>query len=290
MDHCLRLALLEGDFLNDEVAEIRERPVEELKARHGELLSWEVSVGADYARWTDESDLWWSLPDGADDMIRTLAGIEGFVGLRNLYLRRSEVGDLGPLTALPELELLWIGVPPEADLTPLLACERLQRVHIGCAGVLHRTGHDVLTALAARGVQVDNLLPDPVEAAAPFADPILKLAVLDSLRHSVELPATYFFDEFEFDAGNLALLMTVRIPQTALDTIDTLNWFEGGHRLAHMVWEQWDGESDEFRIWSLAGLESLRNLRKLGVRRPTLLPEHQVAELEARGITIVEID
>ncbi|MER5705068.1 hypothetical protein ABT023_24395 [Micromonospora sp. NPDC002296] len=290
MDPCLHLALLEADYLNDAVAKIRERSVEELKARYAEVLALEVLAGADQASWTDEADLWDALPDGADGTIRSLTGIEGFPEVNNLYLRESEVSDLGPLTALPALELLWVGVPPDADLTPLLACDQLKRVHIGCAAVLHPAGHEVLAALAARGVQVDNFLPDPVKAAAPFSDPILKLAVLDRLMGSVELPPTYFFDAFEFDEGNLARLMTVVIPQAALDTVESLSWLGGGHDTAHMVWEQWDGESDEFRIRSLAGVEALRNLRELKITPLAVLPEHQIAQLRARGVTVSEAD
>ncbi|MER7416124.1 hypothetical protein ABT346_04945 [Micromonospora peucetia] len=290
MDPCLRLALLEADYLNDAVAEIRERPVEELKARYAEVLALEVLADADQASWTDEADLWDALPDGADGTIRSLTGIEGFPGLCTLNLRESEVSDLGPLTALPALELLWVGVPPDADLTPLLACDQLKRVHIGCAAVLHPAGHEVLAALAARGVQVDNFLPDPVKAAAPFSDPILKLAVLDRLKGSVELPPMYFFDEFEFDEGNLARLMTVVIPQAALDTVESLSWLGGGHLTAHMVWQQWDGESDEFRIRSLAGVEALRNLRELRITPLAVLPEHQIAQLRARGVTVSKAD
>ncbi|WP_144127077.1 DUF6892 domain-containing protein [Catellatospora sichuanensis] len=291
MDPCLRLALLESDYLNDAACEIRERSVEELKARYAEVLALEVSADADGACWTDESDLWGALPDGADGTIRSLAGIEGFPGVSNLYLRESEVGDLGPLAALPALELLWVGVPPDADLTPLLACDQLKRVRIGCAAGLLPAGHEVLAALAARGVQVDNFLPDPVEAAAPFGDPILKLAVLDRLQGSVELPPMYFFDEFEFDEGNLARLMAVVIPQAALDTVDILGWFAGGgYDTAHMVWHQWDGESDEFYIRSLAGVEALRNLRELDLTPLAVLPEHQIAQLRARGIKVSEYE
>jgi hypothetical protein len=291
VDPRLRLALLEADYLNDAVAEIRERPVEELKARYAEVLALEVSADADEASWTDEADLWDALPDGADSIIRSLAGIEGFPALRTLNLRESEVGDLGPLTALPALELLWVGLPPDADLTPLLACDQLKRVHIGCAAGLRPAGHEVLAALAARGVQVDNFLPDPVEAAAPFSDPILKLAVLDRLTDLVELPPMYFFDEFRFDEGNLARLMTVAIPQAALDTVDSLGWFAGGgHATAHMVWHQWDGESDEFYIRSLAGVEALRNLRELNLNPLPVLPEHQIAQLRARGVRVSDYE
>lgn len=291
MDPCLRLALLESDYLNDAVAEIRERPVEELKARYTEVLALEVSADADEASWTDEADLWDALPDGADGIIRSLAGIEGFPGLRTLNLRESEVSRLGPLTALPALQLLWIGVPPDVDVTPLLACNQLKRVRVGCAAGLSPAGHEVLAALAARGVQVDNFLPDPVEAAAPFSDPILKLAVLDRLQDSVELPPVYFFDEFRFDEGNLARLMTVAIPQAALDTVDTLGWLAGGgHATAHMVWHQWDGESDEFYIRSLAGLEALRNLRELNLTPLPVLPEHQIAQLRSRGIRVSDYE
>ena len=84
--------------------------------------------------------------------------------------------------------------------------------------------------------------------------------------------------------------MAVAIPPAALDTVDSLSWLGGGHATAHMVWQQWDGESDEFRIRSLAGVEALRNLRDLKVTPLALLPEHQIAQLRARGITVSEWD
>ncbi len=108
--------------------------------------------------------------------------------------------------------------------------------------------------LAARGVQVDNLLPDPNETSRPFADPILKLAVLDQLQGSVGLPAMQFFDEYEFDNGNLARLLAVEISQ-----------------------EQ-----------SLAGIEALHNLTKLKVSPLPILPADQVAGPRARGVTVEE--
>ena len=191
---CLHLALLEGSYDSDLVDQVRNLAPADLKVRYAELVAEEVPEGADEARWPDDADLRDALPEGADDTIRTLAGIENHSGLRLVHFPDSQVDDLSPLAALPELELLWLGVTPEADLTPLLSCGRLLRVHVDCDKALSDGADEVLKALRTRGVQVDNLLAYAWSAAAPFEDPILKLAVLDALP--IELPAAHFFDEF----------------------------------------------------------------------------------------------
>jgi hypothetical protein len=283
VDPCLHLALLEGSGDSDLVDELRELPAAERSSRHADLLADEIPDDADEAVWNFGADLFDALPDGADDTIRSLAGIEAYPGIRVLYLPESEVADLSPLTALPALELLWIGFKDGTDQTPLLDCERLRRVHIESG----RTDRAVLRTLVARGVQVDDLLEEAGIAAAPF-DPILKLAVLDHLEEAIRLPEMHFFDENAFDDENLARLMAIEIPQALLDGIESLSWLGGGHTTAHMVWSQWDGESDEFVIRSLAGIDSLRNLRKLSVVSHGVLPADQVAALRARGVTVQE--
>jgi hypothetical protein len=283
VDACLHLALLEGWSDSDLVDDVRGLPAGERSERYAELIAEEISADTDEARWNYDVDLFDALPEGADDKVRSLAGIEAHPNLRLLHLPESEVDDLSPLAALPALELVWLGFKDGTDLTPLLSCERLRRLHTesGWSDV------SVLKTLAARGVQVDDLLEDADTAAAPF-DPILKLAVLDELQRSVELPQVCFFDENAFDDDNLARLMAVEIPQEQLDSIETLSWLGGGHTTAHMVWSQWDGESDEFVIRSLAGIEQLRNLRTLSVIAHDVLPVDQVAALRARGVTVRE--
>jgi hypothetical protein len=288
VDPRLHLALLERSFGSDLVDEVRDLAADERSLRYVDLLAEEVPADTDEARWADGDDLRDAVPEGDDDTIRTLAGIDAHPQLRLVYFPDSAVDDLSPLTALGVLELLRLGVTTAADLTPLLSCDRLRRVNIDCAGLLGAPAYQVLETLAARGVQVDNLLPLAEAAAAPFADPTLKLAVLDELGRSVELPRMYSFDGYEFDDDNLARLMTVEIPQEQLDSIEKLSWLGGGHAIVHMVWPQWDGESDEFTIRSLTGIEALRNLTKLAVSPLEALPTEQISALRARGVTVTE--
>jgi hypothetical protein len=288
MDPCLRLALLETSYDCELAEEVRDLPYSERKPRYPELMAVDIPADTDEARWTDEAELLEALPDGADETIRSLAGIEAYPQVRLLYLKESAIEDLRPLTALPALELLWVGVTDEAHLTPLLSCERLRRVHLEWPVLANEPGRVVLETLAARGVQVDYLLPDPDDTVAPFTDPNLKLAVLDELQGTIGLPKMYFFDEYAFDEDNLARMMAVGLSAEQLDGIEALAWRGGGHTAAHLVWGQWDGESDEFDITSLAGIEALHNLKELLVSPLGLLPAEQVAALRARGVTVGE--
>jgi hypothetical protein len=286
MDPCLRLALLDAAHSCDLVRELIRRPHWERRSRYPELIAAEVPADVREARWTGRSLLLPALPDGADKEIRSLTGIEGYARLRKVDLRISQVEDLRPLLALPALELVWLGVPERADLDPLLSCDRLRRVHID--GPVHPAtpAYEVLETLAARGVQVDNLLPDPDEVTRPFADPILKLAVLEELQASVGLPTVHFFDEYEFDDDNLTRLLAVEVSPEQLDGIEKLRWLCGESEIIFMVWAQFDGESDEFDIRSLDGIEALRNLKELAVTSLEFLPADQVTALRARGVTV----
>jgi hypothetical protein len=78
------------------------------------------------------------------------------------------------------------------------------------------------------------------------------------------------------------------LPPEHLDRVERLAWMGGGHVTAHLVWSQWDGESDEFDITSLEGIEALRNLKRLEVSPLNKLPEDQVAALRARGVVVEE--
>lgn len=50
-----------------------------------------------------------------------------------------------------------------------------------------------------------------------------------------------------------------------LPLVDSILW-EGGMRTQHWIWTFWDGESDEFDIESLAGIEGCTALRTLSLR------------------------
>ncbi len=123
MSPCLHLAVLEASYDSDLVNEVRDLPNGERQLRYAELIAEKIPADVDEASWTDEADLLEALPDDADETIRSLAGIEAYPNLKSLYLRESEVDDLGPLAALPDLELLWLGVTSGADLTPVLSSE-----------------------------------------------------------------------------------------------------------------------------------------------------------------------
>jgi hypothetical protein len=258
-------------------------PAWERHTRYHDLLAEPVPPKVGKAAWTDRVTLWAAVPDGADRTIRDLAGIAQYSRLTCLHLAGSAVDDLSPLPELPDLQLVWLRVTATADLRPLLSCEGLQRVNIeGVDGSLSAAQREVLTALADRGTQVDQLLPDPQTLTAPFADPMLKLTVLEAL--GVELPEDNFFDEYTFDTDNLTRLLAVEVSQQQLDSIEELHWGEG--EIQFRVWAQFDGESDEFHIRSLAGIEALRNLRKLTGVPIDSLPADQVAALRAAGVTV----
>ncbi|MET7424699.1 hypothetical protein [Dactylosporangium sp. NPDC005555] len=285
MDDCLRLALLECDFSSPVLAFARLRPAER-QARYGELRDVTVAADVDGARWTGGAVLRGAVPDGTDATIRSLDGIAAFPELRVLDLPEAAVEDLVPLTGLPALALLSLGVTASADLGPLLSCAGLTRVDISCGdGVPVAAQRDVLVALADRGVHVDQLLP--AADGAPFADPVLKLAVLDLL--GVPLPTAEPFDEYHLDDGNLARVLGVALTQEQLDSVEHLHWAGGGYTVQHVVWPQWDGETGEFDIRSLRGIEALRNLRRLEIAPLDLIPADEIAALHARGVEVSDL-
>jgi hypothetical protein len=179
---------------------------------------------------------------------------------------------------LPALRQLVVWRPGQQG------CDGLRRVNVeGVDGSLTAAQHEVLNALADRGAMADQLLPDPATLIAPFADPMLKLAVLEALR--VELPEMQFFDEYEFDDANLTRLLAIEVSQEQFDSIEKLDWF-GEAELTFSVFSQYDGESGEFDIRSLEGIEALRNLRQVRIEPLDELPADQVAALRAKGVTV----
>jgi hypothetical protein len=122
--------------------------------------------------------------------------------------------------------------------------------------------------------------PQPeATAGAPFADPNLKLAVLDTLLTSgtitlgprEELAQSLLGPDYDEDEQGYALLEPVydwltRFPLTAthLAAVDELI-FDGGNEIYTYAFPFWDGESDEFDVKNLEGIGQLANLRSIHV-------------------------
>lgn len=285
MDPFLRLAVVEANW-PERADDFVGLTLAEQAVLFAELLDSDLPEDEPVweAYWGIRSNLKDAVPEGvADDRIRSLAGVEAFPELSTLYLEDSYVADLRPLRLLPLLTKVYLDGPPDVDLTPLLACPNLKRVHFEQSVT---AGAEILRTLAGRGVQVDDLVP--YSDGKPFGCANLRLAVLDTLQKVVKLPATYPFDPYRYDRDNLYRVLAVEITQEQLDTIEVLHWLGGGHTTAHLVWEQWDGESDEFHITSLAGIEALRNLRALRVSPLSAIPADQVAALRTRGVSVAE--
>lgn len=178
-------------------------------------------------------------------------------------LRRSQLASLDPLVALQKLTALHIGVTNMTSLTPLLRCANLKRVRLeGYAPAWHAS---VRAELETRGVVVDEAASDQQDHCAPFADPILKLAVLQapSEQGVLELPASIPIDQYE------------------------LVWECGGMTVEHLVWPQYDGETDEFVIRSLAGIDALPNLRAVHLVGTQISEDSaELVALRARGVEV----
>jgi hypothetical protein len=122
----------------------------------------------------------------------------------------------------------------------------------------------------------NSFYPTPeVERGAPLGNPNLKLVVLNELRTSGLIDLGSEEELATFVLGREADLETegsdfspeiyeylVRYPltQAQLSSITELN-FDGGNEIYFYVWYHWDGESDEFTVTSLAGIEKCENLR-----------------------------
>ncbi|MFJ4428993.1 DUF6892 domain-containing protein [Streptomyces bobili] len=288
MDPCLRLALLEASFSSPIVQEVLALPLHRRVERYSELMASNIPSGVNRLRWTEWSELRSAIPSDVGNRIGSLASVEGYSSLTLINLSEAEIEDLSPLTELPHLKLLALRVAAEADLTPLLSCDELVRIHIVGISPSRSSAYDVLNTLATRGVQVDNLLPEAENLSAPFNDPVLKLAILDSLGPSLDVPRLHSFDDYRLDNNNLTRLLAVEVPQKELDCIETLTWEGGGHEISHAVWPQWDGESDEFTIRSLVGIEALRNLRKLEISPLEAIPADQVTSLRMSGVEVTD--
>ncbi|MBW4039846.1 MAG: hypothetical protein HIU91_13430 [Acidobacteria bacterium] len=114
---------------------------------------------------------------------------------------------------------------------------------------------------------------------APFADPNLKLAVLDELMRTGHLDLgtpqdladhvlkrTVDLDQEGYDLLQPVYKYLARYPlsQQQLGTITKLT-FDGGLKIYEFVYPFWDGESDEFDIHSFVGIEHCPNLRDVHI-------------------------
>jgi hypothetical protein len=230
--------------------------------------------------------LWAAIPEGHDGIVRELDGLAFFSAIETLDLRASRLASLAPLRDLQELVAVHVGITAATSLEPLLACSGLRRVRLdGFEPAAHGA---VREALEARGIAVDIVSDAPPEGA-PFGDPMLKLAVLEALAGAgaVELPALVAIDAYEIDREHLARLLALPLDDAQLAAVEELHWAGGGMELQHLVWPQYDGESDEFRIHALAGIDALPNLRAVYLDSTVFDPgSEELAALRERGIDV----
>ncbi len=121
------------------------------------------------------------------------------------------------------------------------------------------------------------LTPPAGEPGAPFKDPNLKLAVLTELLDLAEIDlgdveqflsaVTGRAVEVEkegYEKSQAAYDYLVRYPldQALLDKVTSLV-LDGGNSIYPYIWRFWDGETDDFNIHSLEGIETLRNLKRV---------------------------
>lgn len=131
-------------------------------------------------------------------------------------------------------------------------------------------------------------LPEPL-ALPRFADPNLSLAILEALHHSgvLVLPEVTAADEYELDEELYARLHAYPFTDEQLASIERLHWEGGGMHMEHVVWPQWDGESDEFDLRTLAGIDQLVNLEELVLGQQGEIDG--LAALEQRGVTVTRL-
>jgi hypothetical protein len=224
-------------------------------------------------------------PDPEDALVRDLSGLEAFPWFEVVDLEESRVGDLGPLRALTKVVAIRVQVTDSADLSQLLELPSLGRVAVG--GAYSPRQRAVLATLEARGVLVDDDAPDLETLSAPFADPNLKLAVVNHV-HGATIPRNVpHFDEYRLDKALLARLLALPVTSADLESLEELDWNEGGLGVHHYAYSQWDGEGDTFSIRTLAGIEHLPRLRQLACYAREI-PAAELDALVDRGIVVYE--
>jgi hypothetical protein len=292
MDPNLHFALVAATHLDDLTGALKGktggavRAVLEGMSTDGEIEDGLI-IGPELS-WTHVAESFTQLYGWGSDAaaVRDLSGIEDHPEIELINLPFSAVDRIEPLAALTALRRLRLNVTEACDLAPLLALEKLERVAIYNARSAAQAG--VLASLAARGVHADGAI-DWKAVAAPFEHRMLKLAVLDTLAGSgaLALPKVFVIDEYALDEGNLARVLASVPPGDArLSTVTSLGWAGGGFDIQHLVYPQWDGESEDFDVTDLGGIEALAALKKLQITPLESIPEAQLAALRARGIEI----
>jgi hypothetical protein len=126
--------------------------------------------------------------------------------------------------------------------------------------------------------KVSTPYPNPVEPPGhPFADPNFKLVVMSDLldRHIIDLATTrelaafVLKRPFDIEKEGYALVRPVydylvRFPLTPdhISAVETIS-FDGGLSIYPYIWPFWDGESNEFEVRSVQGLELCQNVTEL---------------------------
>jgi hypothetical protein len=113
---------------------------------------------------------------------------------------------------------------------------------------------------------------------ADVKDPNLRLTLLQAAWDAGALPP---FDKQAFYQNTLGepydpkadyneridkrvrdALLATPMPDDVLERLKVVAW-DGGNDVHHFVWTNWDGESDEFDVADLTGIEKCKNLERL---------------------------
>ncbi len=174
----------------------------------------------------------------------------------------------------PEMKIMTFGGEPTGWLKP---SDHMSVMLIFTSGKLTRVSIE-----DRRAVFWDKGPPPPYpamagEPGAPFKDPNLKLIVLSDLldrgeldlgkpEHLAEhvLQRRVNLEEEGYDLIPEAYEYLVRYPLDAelLAKVRSLH-FDAGESILEYAWRFWDGESDEFNVRSLDGIEHCVNLEEI---------------------------
>jgi len=213
--------------------------------------------------------------------------IDGVIGALTFAKAFPVAVEIGGLRRGMSIEEAWAARPDLADagIAPGTTAVRLLRLMLPEGIRLEgRFLHDRMIAmeLSRPGAVYERKLdyPEPAgQAGAPFADPNFKLVVLEALSSSrkIELGpreklAQHLLgpDYSEMIDGYQMLkpvyVWLTRYPLSAehLAAVEELV-FDAGNNIYPYAFPYWDGETDEFDVRSLDGIEQLVNLRRIDV-------------------------
>jgi hypothetical protein len=194
-----------------------------------------------------------------------IGGLRTGMSVEEARAARNDLADAGIEPDAPKVRLFRLMLPQGIQLEGRFVADLMIAMQLSRPGAVYERKLDY---------------PEPAEqAGAPFADPNFKLVVLEALHasHSIHLGRRDKLAEHLLGPGyaemrdGYELLKPVyawltRYPLTAahLAAVEELV-FDAGNEIYTYAFPYWDGETDEFDVTSLEGIEQLVNLRRIDV-------------------------